>query len=89
MENKNKIGNSVVDWVNKKGGWLTCCILGAFGVIMASSGMIIRLIDIWHTEDRGTFFTLLFIGLIVWGVAAFGIWAIANVIKNNKNLFKL
>jgi hypothetical protein len=56
---------------------------------MASSGMIIRLIDIWHTEDRGTFFALLFIGLIVWGVAAFGIWAIANVIKNNKDLFKL
>jgi ABC-type polysaccharide/polyol phosphate export permease len=34
------------------------------------------------------FFAMLFIGLIVWGVAAFGIYAIVDIIRRNKNLFK-
>lgn len=83
----DKLGNSVVNWVNN-GGWITMCILGAFGIIMASSGMIMHLINFWH-EDKATFFAMLFIGLIVWGVAGFGIWAIADIIKKNKKLFKI
>lgn len=83
----DKLGNSVVNWVNN-GGWITMCILGALGIIMASSGMIMHLINFWH-EDKAIFFAMLFIGLIVWGVAGFGIWAIADIIKKHKNLFKI
>ena len=83
----DKLGNSVVNWVNN-GGWITMCILGALGIIMASSGMIMHLINFWH-EDKATFFAMLLIGLIVWGVASFGIWAITDIIKKHKKLFKI
>lgn len=76
----------MTNWIGN-GGWITICVLGAFGVICASSGMIMHLIDFWH-EDKGLFFAMLFIGLIVWGVAAFGIYAIVDIIRRNKNLFK-
>jgi hypothetical protein len=87
MKLSDKTGNWIVDWINNKGGWAVACIVGAFGIIMASSGMIMCLIDFWY-EDKPTFFAMLFIGLIVWGVAVFGIWAIINLIKRNKDLFK-
>jgi hypothetical protein len=82
----NKISTKMSKWIGN-GGWITICIIGAFGVIMASSGMIMHLINFWH-EDKVVFFSMLFVGLIVWGAATFGIWAIANIIRKNKELFK-
>lgn len=76
----------MTNWIGN-GGWITICVVGAFGIIFASTGMVMHLFNFWH-EDKGLFFAMLFIGLIVWGVAAFGIYAIVDIIRRNKNLFK-
>ena len=86
---KDFCGNTatkMTNWIGN-GGWITICVLAAFGVILASSGMIMHLID-FAKEDLTTFFAMLFIGLIVWGTAAFGIYAIVKTIRRNKDLFK-
>lgn len=82
----SKIATKMTNWIGN-GSWITICVLGAFGAILALSGMVMHLFNFWH-EDKGLFFAMLFIGLIVWGVAAFGIYAIVDVIRRNKNLFK-
>lgn len=83
---RSKTATKMTKWIGN-GGWITICVLGALGIIFASSGMIMHLID-FAKEDLPTFFAMLFIGLIVWGTAAFGIYAIVKTIRRNKNLFK-
>jgi hypothetical protein len=86
---KDFCGNTatkMTNWIGN-GGWITICVLGAFGVICASTGMIMHLIN-FAKEDLPTFFAMLFIGLIVLGTAVFGIYAIVKTIRRNKDLFK-
>lgn len=82
----SKSATKMTNWIGN-GGWITICVLGAFGIICASIGMVMRLIE-FAKEDLATFFAMLFIGLTVWGTAIFGIYAIVKIIKQNKNLFK-
>lgn len=82
----SKTATKMTNWI-KNGGWIIICVLGAFGVILALTGMVMHLFNFWY-EDKGLFFAMLFIGLILWVVAAFEIYAIINVIRRNKDLFK-
>ena len=82
----SKSATKMTHWIGN-GGWISICVLGAFGIIWASIGMVMLLIEV-AKEDLATFFAMLFIGLIVWGTAIFGIYAIVKIIKQNKNLFK-
>lgn len=71
------------------GGWITICVIGAFGVILATTGMILILIDIFKTCDLVTSITMLLFTLLIWGVAGLGIITIIKMIKNNPNVFKV
>ena len=71
------------------GGWITICIIGAFGVILATIGMILMLIDIFKTCDLATSMTMLSFTILIWGVAGLGIITIIKMIKNNPNVFKV
>ena len=71
------------------GGWITICIIGAFGVILATTGMILMLIDIFKTCDIVTSITMLLFTLLIWGVAGLGIITIIKMIKHNPNTFKV
>lgn len=82
-----KLFNPLVNWINNK-GWVTLCVLGIFGIIIASTGMLISLITLAQ-ESLSTFFICLSIDLIVLGVAVFGIWSVVKLIKNNKDIFKI
>lgn len=88
MDNVIKqVGNQVAKFINS-GGWFTLCILGALGVIISGTGMIMSLITL-AKENLSTFFICLSIDLIVLGVAVFGIYGIIKLIKTNKDIFKL
>lgn len=82
-----KLFNPLAKWINN-GGWFTLCILGAFGIIISGTGMIMSLITL-AKENLSTFFICLIIDLIVLGVAIFGIYNIVTLIKTNKDIFKL
>lgn len=87
MKNIIKLFNPLAKWINN-GGWLTLCILGAFGIIISVTGMLMSLITL-AKESLSTFFICLSIDLVVLGVAVFGIYGIIKFIKNNKDIFKL
>ena len=84
----DKLSNKLATWINN-GGWVSICILGAFGIIMAFCGLVLTLIDIYHECDIGTFICCIIIDIIVMSTAIFAIYAIVNLIKKNKDLFKL
>lgn len=96
----NKIGNSIhnktmgfgLKFHNflKAGGWLEIIALAAFGISTASFGMIRILIDSYKENGADpTFWVMIVIGAIVWGTLAFGVWAIARMIRRNKDIFKI
>lgn len=74
----------------KGGGWVTIVTLGGCGVLFASYGMVRILIEAYKENGAtSSFWAMIFIGLIVWGVAIFGVWAIIDIIKRHKDKFGL
>lgn len=74
----------------KSGGWIEILAVGAFGVLCASAGMIRILIDSYN--DHGTdpaFWFMVFWGAIVWCTLAFAVWAIARLIRQHRDIFKV
>ena len=64
--------------------------LGIFGVLTASGGMIRILIDSYNESGADpAFWFMVVIGAIVWGTLAFAVWAIARLIRQHKDIFKI
>ena len=81
-----KIGLPIYNFINN-GGWITCIIVGILGILLSMVGMFSTLIDIYKDED---YFTFVFVGsidLIVLIVLVFSSIKIAELIKNNKDIF--
>ena len=96
----NKIGNSINNITMgfglkfheflKSGGWIEILALGIFGVLTASGGMIRILIDSYNESGADpAFWFMVVIGAIVWGTLAFAVWAIARLIRQHKDIFKI
>lgn len=81
----DKTATKMTKWIGN-GGWITICVLGGLGVLLAFFGMVIHLIE-FAKGDVGTFIAMLFIALIVWGAAGLGIYGIVKIIKHNRELF--
>ena len=81
-----KIGLPVYNFINN-GGWITCIIIGIFGIIMSITGMFSALTNIYKS---GNYATLIFVGsiyLIVLATLVFSSIKIVELIKNNKDIF--
>ena len=96
----NKIGNSINNITMgfglkfheflKSGGWIEILALGIFGVLTASGGMIRILIDSYNESGTDAAFWLMtIVGAIVWGTLAFAVWAIARLIRQHRDIFKV
>ena len=96
----NKIGNSIHNITMgfglkfhkflKSGGWIEIIALGIFGVLTASGGMIRILIDSYNESGADpAFWFMTVIGAIVWGTLAFAVWAIARLIRQHRDIFKV
>ena len=96
----NKIGNSINNITMgfglkfheflKSGGWIEIIALGIFGVLTASGGMIRILIDSYNESGAdAAFWFMTVIGAIVWGTLAFAVWAIARLIRQHRDIFKV
>ena len=96
----NKIGNSIHNKIMrfglkfheflKSGGWKEIIAVGVFGILCASAGMIRSLIDSYNTNGAdSTFFAMVVVGAIVWGTLAFAVWAIARLIRQHRDIFKV
>ena len=96
----NKIGNSINNFTMgfglkfheflKSGGWIEIIALGIFGVLTASGGMIRILIDSYNESGADpAFWFMTVIGAIVWGTLAFAVWAIARLIRQHRDIFKV
>ena len=79
---------NILNWI-KNGAWIAVLILGAFGVILASIGMILTLVDIYHTCELGTFIGCAVIGILVLIAACVGVYGIVIVICKHKDLFNI
>lgn len=96
----NKIGNSIHNKLMgfglkfheflKAGGWIEVIVVGAFGVLCASGGMIRILIDS-HNESGAdaAFWFMTVVGAIVWGTLVFAVWAIVRLIRKHRDIFKI
>ena len=96
----SKIGNSTHNKIMgfglkfheflKSGGWIEIIAVGIFGVLTASAGMIRILIDSYNESGADpAFWFMATIGAIVWGTLAFAVWAIARLIRQHKDIFKI
>ena len=96
----NKIGNSINNITMgfglkfheflKSGGWIEILALGIFGVLTVSGGMIRILIDSYNESGADpAFWFMTVIGAIVWGTLAFAVWAIARLIRQHRDIFKV
>lgn len=96
----NKIGNSIHNKIMgfglkfheflKLGGWIEIIAVGAFGVLCASVGMIGILVDSYNESGAdAAFWVMVVVGAIVWGTLAFAIWAIARLIRQHRDIFKI
>lgn len=96
----NKIGNSIHNKTMgfglkfhefiKSGGWIEIIAIGAFGVLCASAGMIRILVDSYNESGADSaFWFMVVVGAIVWGTLAFAVWAIARLIRQHRDIFKI
>ena len=100
----NKIGNSIHNKIMgfglkfheflKSGGWIEIIAVGAFGVLCASAensaGMIRILVDSYNESGADpAFWFMVVVGAIVWGTLAFAVWAIARLIRQHRDIFKI
>lgn len=96
----SKIGNSIHNKIMrfglkfheflKSGGWIEIIAVGIFGVLTASGGMIRILIDSYNESGADpAFWFMVVIGAIVWGTLAFAVWAIARLIRQHRDIFKI
>lgn len=96
----SKIGNSIHNKMMgfglkfheflKSGGWIEIIAVGIFGILTASAGMIHILIDSYNENGADpAFWAMVFIGTIVWGTLAFAVWAIARLIRQHRDIFKI
>lgn len=79
---------NILNWI-KNGAWIAILILGAFGVTLASIGMIATLIDIYHTCELGAFIGYTIIVILVLVAACVGIYGIVTVNRKHKELFNI
>ena len=74
----------------KSGGWIEILAVGAFGIICASAGMIRILIDSFNEYGADpVFWFMIFWGAIIWCTLALAIWAIARLIRQHRDIFKI
>jgi hypothetical protein len=96
----NKIGNFIHNKMMgfglkfheffKSGGWIEIIAVGAFGVLCASAGMIRILVDSYNESGAdAAFWFMVVVGAIVWGTLAFAVWAIARLIRQHRDIFKI
>lgn len=96
----NKIGNSIHNKIMgfglkfheflKSGGWIEIIAVGAFGILCASAGMIRILVDSYNESGADpAFWFMVVVGAIVWGTLAFAVWAIARLIRQHRDIFKI
>ena len=96
----NKIGNSIHNKIMgfglkfheflKSGCWIEVIAVGIFGILCASSGMIHILIDSYNENVADpAFWFMVVVGAIVWGTLAFAVWAIARLIRQHRDIFKI
>ena len=96
----NKIGNSIHNITIgfglkfheflKSGGWIEIIAVGIFGVLTTSGGMIRILLDSYNESGADpAFWFMTVIGAIVWGTLAFAVWAIARLIRQHRDIFKV
>ena len=68
--------------------WLIALILGSFGVVLATVGMLKMFIDECTINGFSIEVIIMaFIGIIVIGASSVGIYGIIKIIKRNKELF--
>jgi hypothetical protein len=68
--------------------WLIALILGSFGVVLSTAGMIKIFIDECTINGFPIEVVIMaFIGIIVIGASSVGIYGIVKIIKRNKELF--
>jgi hypothetical protein len=79
---------NILNWI-KNGVWIIFLILGVFGVIQVGIGMILTLIDIYHTCELGAFIGCAIIGILVLVAACVGVYGIVTVIRKHKELFNI
>lgn len=79
---------NILNWI-KNGAWIVVLILGAFGVTQVGIGMILTLIDIYHTCELGAFIGYVIICILVLVDACVGIYGIVTVIRKHKDLFNI
>ena len=96
----NKIGNSIHNKMLgfgfkfheflKSGGWIEIITVGIFSILCASTGMIRILVDSYNENGADSaFWTMVFIGAIVWGTLGFAVWAIVGLIRRHRDIFKI
>ena len=96
----NKIGNSIHNKIMgfglkfheflKSGGWIEIILVGTFGVLWASAGMICILVDSYNESGADpAFWSMVVVGAIVWGTMVFAVWAIARLIRQHRDIFKI
>lgn len=74
----------------KSGVWIEIIALAIFGIVCASSGMIRILIDSYNEHGADpAFWFMVTMGTIVWGMLAFAVWAIARLIRQHRDIFKI
>ena len=74
----------------KSGGWIEIIAVGAFGILCASTCMIRILVDSYNESGANpSFWIMVVVGTIVWGILAFAIWAIARFIRQHRDIFKI
>lgn len=96
----NKIGNFIHNKIMgfglkfheflKSGGWIEIIAVAVFGILCASAGMIRILIDSYNESGANpSFWFMVVVGAIVWGTLAFAVWAIARLIRQHRDIFKI
>ena len=96
----NKIGNYIHNKIMgfglkfheflKSGGWIEIIAVGTFGILCASAGMIRILVDSYNDSGAdAAFWFMVVVGAIVWGTLAFAVRAIARLIRQHRDIFKV
>ena len=79
-----RIGNQVAKFINN-GGWVTCIIIGAIGVLMAYMGHFLLVIE---ELRKGDFLIAIFMITIDILLFVFIMWVAKNVVNTIKKIKK-
>lgn len=70
--------NNLKKWVEYS-GQITICMLGVLAIIYVTFNAIMTLIDIYNDNNMEGFICSLIVGVIVWLITIFGIYAIIKI----------